>query len=292
MKTNGIISEFEYRAPKYRLIYGIMLALLLVLVVICLFPPLWVIISAGKDVEEFYRVPPTLLPKSFNPGKIVSLFKTHSFLKYYVNTFSVCIGSVVFSVVINGLMGYSLSKMKVKGAKFIFGLILASYLLPNTVSMVPVYKAIIKFPILGTNLLNTNWPMWLMAGTNAFMVIVYKGFFDDIPDSLLEAGRLDGCTDSSLFTKIVLPLSKPVMFTSVILTFNAAWGDFFWPYMVLRKKETYTIMVDIFVMQQEPTITIDTILIAIAVAIIPPAILFMFFQKNIMQGFTMSGIKG
>ena len=82
------------------------------------------------------------------------------------------------------------------------------------------------------------------------------------------------------------------MFTSVILTFNAAWGDFFWPYMVLRKKETYTIMVDIFVMQQEPTITIDTILIATAVAIIPPAILFMFFQKNIMQGFTMSGIKG
>lgn len=68
------------------------------------------------------------------------------------------------------------------------------------------------------------------------MVIVYKGFFDDIPDSLLEAGRLDGCTDSSLFTKIVLPLSKPVMFASVILTFNAAWGDFFWPYMVLRKK--------------------------------------------------------
>lgn len=124
------------------------------------------------------------------------------------------------------------------------------------------------------------------------MVIVYKGFFDDIPDSLHEAGRLDGCIDSSLFTKIVLPLSKPVMFTSVILTFNAAWGDFFWPYMVLRKKETYTIMVDIFVMQQEPTITIDTILIAIAVAIIPPATLFMFFQKNIMQGFTMSGIKG
>lgn len=124
------------------------------------------------------------------------------------------------------------------------------------------------------------------------MVVVYKGFFDDIPDSLLEAGRLDGCTDSSLFTKIVLPLSKPVMFASVILTFNAAWGDFFWPYMVLRKKETYTIMVDIFVMQQEPTITIDTILIATAVAIIPPAILFMFFQKNIMQVFTMSGIKG
>lgn len=259
--------------------------------VICLFPPLWVIVSTGKDVGEFYRVPPTLLPKSFNPGKIVSLFKTHSFLKYYVNTFSVCIGSVVFSVVINGLMGYSLSKMKVKGAKFIFGLILASYLLPNTVSMVPVYKAIIKFPILGTSLLNTNWPMWLMAGANAFMVIVYKGFFDDIPDSLLEAGRLDGCTDSSLFTKIVLPLSKPVMFTSVILTFNASWGDFFWPYMVLRKKETYTITVDIFAMQQEPTITIDTILIAIAVAIIPPAILFMFFPKNIMQGFTMSGIK-
>lgn len=292
MKTNGVISEFEYKSPKNKLIYWVMIAILLVLVVICMFPPLWVILSAGKDVDEFYRVPPTLFPKSFNPEKIVNLFKTHNFVQYYINTFEVCVGSVIFSVVINGFMGYSLSKMRVKGSKIIFGLVLASYLLPNTVSMVPVYKAIIKFPVLNVNLMNTNWPMWLMAGANAFMVIVYKGFFDNIPDSLLEAGRLDGCTDTSLFTRIVLPLSKPVMFTSVILTFNAAWGDFFWPYMVLRKKETYTIMVDIFIMQQEPTITIDTILIAIAVAIIPPAILFVFFQKNIMQGFTMSGIKG
>ena len=158
--------------------------------------------------------------------------------------------------------------------------------------MVPIYKNIVEFPLLNINLINTYWPMWLMAGANAFYVIIYKSFFDGIPTELLEAGKLDGCNDFTSFTKIILPLSKPIISTMIILSFNGAWGDFFWPYMVLKDSNMQTIMVDVYKMQQSTTVQINTLLLAIAFAIIPPIIVFIFFQKKIMNGFTMSGIKG
>ena len=182
--------------------------------------------------------------------------------------------------------------MRVSGGKIVFTIVLATYMLPTTVCMVPIYKNIIDFPVLGINLLNTNWPMWLMAGANAYYVIVFKSFFDGIPTSLIEAGKLDGCGDFRSFTHIVFPLSKPIISTIVILAFSSSWGDFFWPYMVLKKQEFQTVMVRIYAMQSDTSIGINTLLLAISFAIIPPGIVFFFCQKKIMNGFVMSGIKG
>lgn len=292
MERNGLISETGYKRMSNKIIYWTIIALLCALALICLLPVLWVLVSSLKSIEEFYSVPPTLWPKEVHFETIPELFSKYDFTRLYMNTIINCVGVIVFSVAVNGLMGYALSKMHVKGGKIIFLLIFSTYMLPTTVCMVPIYKNIIDFPVLGVNLLNTNWPMWLMAGANAYYVIIYKSFFDDIPQSLLEAAELDGCSDLQKFTKVVFPLSMPIISTMVILSFSAAWGNFFWPYMVLRKPEIQTIMVKIYAMQQDTTIGINTLLLAISFSIIPPAILFMIFQKKIMNGFTMSGIKG
>lgn len=292
IERGGLIGELDYKTAKYKTMYWIIFAILIIVSAVCLLPPIWVLVSSLKDIEEYYRVPPTIIPRSINFGKLIDLWKSHNFTRYYLNTIYVCAGTILFTIVCNGFMGYCVSKMRVKGSKVVFALILATYLLPNTVSMVSVYMNIIDFPILHTNMLNTYWPLFFMAGANAFMVIVYKSFFDGIPDALLEAGGIDGCSDFGLFWRIVLPLSKPVIFTSVILTLNAAWGDFFWPYLILKDRSKFTIMVDIFIMNRTSEIQIDTILMSIAISILPPAVMFVFFQKYIMQGFTMSGIKG
>ena len=144
--------------------------------------------------------------------------------------------------------------------------------------------------IVNLHMLNTYWPMILMAGYNAFLTIVFKSFFDGIPSALIESAQIDGCTRLGVFFRIVLPLSKAVMFTAAILSFNAAWGDFFWPLLVLKDRSVYTIMVEVYTVQQN--IAQDQALIILTFAIIPPAIMFVFFQKYIMQGMTMSGIKG
>ncbi len=292
MGRNGLISDIGYKELPNKIIYWTIIALLCILAIICILPVVWVLVSSLKSIDEFYSVPPTLWPKTFHFETIPELFSKYNFTNLYINTIINCVGVIAFSVIVNGLMGYALSKMRVKGGKIVFLVILSTYMLPTTVCMVPIYKNIIDFPVLGINLLNTNWPMWLMAGANAYYVIIFKSFFDDIPQSLLEAGELDGCSELRKFTKIVFPLSMPIISTMVILSFSGAWGNFFWPYMVLRESNIQTIMVKIYTMQQDNTIGINTLLLAISFSIIPPAILFVIFQKKIMNGFVMSGIKG
>lgn len=292
MERNGLISNINYKKTSNKVIYWTMIALLILVAVICILPVVWVLVSSLKSLDEFYSVPPTLWPKSFHFEAIPKLFRQYDFIKLYWNTIKLCAGSIVFSIVINGFMGYSLSKLHVKGGAIVFSIVLATYMIPTTVCMAPVYKNIISFPVLGINLLNTNWPMWLMAGANAYFVILYKSFFDSLPSSLLEAAKLDGCGDFGTFIHVVAPLSKPIIATTAIMSFSGAWGDFFWPYMVLKDVDVQTIMVKIYAMQGNTSIGINTLLLAIAFSIIPPAIVFVIFQKQIMNGFTMSGIKG
>ena len=293
MKKNkriGIISEIDYANKPAKILYWSLFALMCIIAFVCIAPPIWVILSSLKDTKEFYAIPPTIIPRSFNPEKIVEAWNTFDFSRYYLNTIIVTAGAIIMSVVCNGLAGFVLSKLKPKGSGLVFALILGSMMVPNTVSMVPVYQNIVSFPILGFNMINTIWPMMLMAGCNAFQTIVYKSFFDGIPSALIEAGKIDGCNEIQSFIKIVIPLSKAVVFTSMILTFNAEWGSFFWPFLVLRDKEVYTVIVEVFKIRN--SIAQDQVLMILSFAIIPPAIMFMIFQKNIMQGLTMSGIKG
>ena len=133
-----------------------MIALLILVAVICILPVVWVLVSSLKSLDEFYSVPPTLWPKSFHFEAIPELFRQYDFIKLYWNTIKLCAGSIVFSIVINGFMGYSLSKLHVKGGAIVFSIVLATYMIPTTVCMAPVYKNIISFPVLGINLLNTN----------------------------------------------------------------------------------------------------------------------------------------
>ena len=290
MKRTGIISDTNYKSPKIKVLYWILFLIMCAFAFVCLVPPLWVMLSSVKDIKEFYQIPPTLIPHSWDFGKIADAWTQYSFWRYYLNTAMLTVGSVAWSIFSNGLAGYVLSKVKPRGSKVIFWMIFASMMIPTTVSVVPVYKNIIHFPIGGFNLTNTFLPMILMAGCNAFMTIVYKSFFDGIPSSLLEAAEIDGCGKVGVFAHIVLPLSKAIIFTAIILAFNASWSDFFWPFLVLKDRSVYTVIVEIFSIKT--SIVQDQVLILLAFAIIPPAVLFMIFQKNIMQGLTMSGIKG
>lgn len=211
-------------------------------------------------------------------------------MRYYTNTVFATAGSVLFCLLFNGLAGYFFSKLKPRGSVFLFTLIVWTMLLPNTVGMVPVFSNIIDFPLLHINLTNTYWPMWLMAAVNPVVILIFKSFFDNIPQSLLEAGKIDGASKIGIFAKIVLPLSVPVIVTITILTVNAVWMDFFWPFMVLKDQSKWTVIVAIYNMRS--MMAIDMQFIALTFAIVPPVLFFIVFQKYILKGYTFSGIKG
>ena len=290
-KQTGLLTAFDFNKTSVKIGYWIMFSIVLIAAVISAFPPIWVFLSGFKDVKEFLSTPPTLFPHSFHPEKLVEVWRDLNFGRYYLNTLAAAGGDLAFCLVVNGLAGYVISRLKPKGSALVFTLILWSMMLPNSVSTVPLFMTFIDFPVLHISMVNTYFPMWLMKGANAFNVLLFKSFFDSIPMSYLEAARIDGSSDLGIFSKIILPLSKPILMVVTIFSINATWAEFFWPYLVLKDKSMYTVAVQIFKMKSLGY-AIDKYVIVLMFSILPPAVIFMFFQKYILQGITMSGIKG
>ena len=289
----GIISKFDMQNPSVKVLYGLIWFFLILAVLLCFVPPLWCMTSALKDSREFFSVPATIIPRSFHPEKLWETWEMLNFGQAYLNTIFVLCGSLIMSLVCNGMMGYVLSRLRPRGYKLVLSLVLWTLMLPQSVRQVPLFKNFLSLPILGINITESYLPMWLLAGANAFYVLIFKSFFDSIPQSLIEAARLDGCTNLGIFFRVMLPLSKPVLMVIAIFTINASWSDFFWPYLVLgSRSELYTVMVKIFYMAGSSGYSEDIQVVALIFTIIPPTILFLFFQRYIMSGFTLSGIKG
>lgn len=290
MARTGFISDTDMKTKSGKTAFFLVAAMLVIFTLICFIPSLWMMLSSIKDADEFYAVPPTFIPKKVDLAKIPAVFNKLNFVRYYWNTVIVAAGSAVFAIVPNAVTAYVLAHIKPKGAKLAFSIILAAYMIPGTIYMVPTYMNMINFPLLHISLVNTYWPMWLMAGVSAFNIILFKGFFQGIPVSLLEAAKLDGCGEVGALLHIITPLSKPVMMTVLILTIQAAWGDFFWPMILLKDEKTRTVMVAINGIKNQ--IANDQLVVALSITAIPPIIFFLIFQKYIMNGFSMSGIKG
>lgn len=290
-KASGILTPLELKKIQYKLGYWLIFSFVVLVSFVSMFPSLWVFLSSFKDVNEFLSIPPTIIPHSFHPEKLVDVWKTLNFGKYYISTIYMSLGELVFSIVVNGLAGYVISRLKPTGTRFFFMLVIWSMMLPNSVSMVPLFLSFIDFPILHVNMLNTYFPMWMMAGANAFRLLLFKNYFDTIPMSFIEAARIDGCSDLGIFLKIMLPLAKPIIMVVAIFSVNGSWEAFFWPYLVLKDKELATVAVQLFKMKSTGY-PIDKYMIALLFSILPPAIIFVFFQKHIMGGIIIGGVKG
>lgn len=284
-KDNGIIARSDLKRPQIRILYYALFIISLSITLISIAPPIWVLLSSFKDIKEF-TIEPTIIPREFDFSKFVKTWNDLKFFKYYVNSFYVVAGSVICAIVFNGLLAFALSIIKPKGSRFIYALVLGSLMVPATTSIVPLFININKLGLSGT-----FYPLWFSIGANAFYVVLYKQFFDTLPKSIIEAARIDGCNNLQIFTRIVMPLSKPITMVVAMYAVNYAWSDFLLPYLVLNNSGLETVMVRLFQFRNGKTADVD-ILRAIVFAIIPPIILFTAFQKQITQGSTHSGIKG
>ncbi|MDF2801992.1 MAG: hypothetical protein K0S61_1895 [Anaerocolumna sp.] len=291
-KNLGALNSINMRRASNKVIYWGMFTILLVIALICLLPPLWILISSLKTPKELMQIPPALLPEQFSFEKFGEIWKILHFDKFYINTILIAAGSVVTAVVLNGLAGYVISCLKPRGSVAVLTAIIWTMLLPSTLSMVPLFKNMIDLPIFGANLSNTFWPMWMCAGANAFNILLFKDSFDGLPISLVEAARLDGCGRMGVFGRIILPLSKPIIAVVSIFTVTSAWGDFLLPYLILTDRNKQTVMLQIYNLQTSSySSPVDQLLVAIVFAIIPPIIIFFFFQRFIMGGATVGGVK-
>ena len=143
---------------------------------------------------------------------------------------------------------------------------------------------------MGVSLLDTFWPMWLGAGADTFAVLLFKNAFDALSNSYVEAAKIDGCTDYGVFFRIMLPLATPVIIYESINVLSAAWSDFFTPLLVLDKNVVTPLA--IYRLQSDTGVQMNTYFMALVFASIPPFIIFAFFQKRILGGINIGGVKG
>lgn len=287
----GILTDADMKSTKYKVLYWVMFAIMIIYCLISFLPVVWIMLSGFKDVKEMYQVPATFLPKKIDLGKLALVWNELKFYRYYGNTFLMAIGAVISNIVVSGLAGYVLSRLKPKGTKLMMVLIFWIMLLPGTMSTVPLYMEFKKMPLIGINLLETYWPIWLMSAASAFNIILFKNFFDGISSSLIEAAWIDGATNMKIFFSIIIPLSTPVFIVVGMFTFNGQIGNFFWPYLLISSKEKTVLGVQLYKMKSS-NYTMDYQMLALLFSVIPQVIIFAIFQKQIMGGINIGGVKG
>ena len=289
MNTGALIAS-DMNRPKYKILYTLIVLYLIIIIAAVAFPALWMVLTCFKEPAEIASVKQSFFPKHYDFGKIWTVFSKLKLYRYYVNTIVMSLGAVVFDVVFNGLAGYVLSRLKPLGSKFYFGLVTTMLLV--TGGVVPLYMTFTDFPIGHFSMMGTYWPIWLMAGANMFNILLFKTSFDGISISLIEAAKIDGATSVKIFTKIVIPMSIPVITTVAIFTFNGNFGSFFWPLLLLPEPAQQPFGVALFRFKTDPAISMDWKMIATFFSTIPQLLVFIAFQKKIIGGINLGGVKG
>ncbi|MCE5344595.1 MAG: carbohydrate ABC transporter permease [Eubacteriales bacterium] len=291
----GAVHPYDLRNPRVKVWYSLMTIFCIFAVLMALLPVVWVLLSGFKDLKEFNRglkgadnrYHQQLWPSTLSLDGYLQAWNQMHYVRYYLNSFAVVVGSVACAMLFNGLLAYGLSRLKPRGWKLVYALIMGTLMVPATTSIVPLFINITKL-----NMGGTFYPLWLSAGASAFYVVLFKNFYDAMPGSLLEAARLDGCDNWQLFFKIVLPLSMPINVVIMIYAVNAAWSDFLLPYLVLGGTKLETVMVRLFTYRTSDRVNNMDIIRAIVFTIIPPILVFIAFQRQITQNVLSAGIKG
>ena len=299
-KTAGVITLTDLKTFKGKFAYWAIFTVLCIISLICIIPAFWTLMTGFKTSQEIYSSA-KFFPEHFTLGKALNSLKVSwkamDASRASLNTLLVCIGSTLVTLVVDGLGGYVLSRLKPTGTKLVFALIVWTMMMPSQIRIVPLYMSYISFPFVAklpgeVNLINTYWPMILGAASGAFTVMLFKNNFDTISITYVEAARIDGCGNVRIFFNIMVPLSVPIIMYVAIGSMRGPWSDFFTPYLVLNDRTRYTLPVVMFLLKTNSEVKMNTYMLCLIMSSVPGLLIFAFFQKYIVGGINVGGVKG
>lgn len=248
-------------------------------------PFIWMVLSSLKTDAEILKIPPTIWPETFTLDNFTKLFTEMDFAIYLKNTLIIEFFSF-FGLFLNAMAGYGFAKFKFKGKNKLFYLVLATMMIPGQVTMIPVYLL-----LNAAGLTNTMTGIVLPGLVGAFGIFLFRQFMSTISDDLLEAARLDGASEFYIFWRIVIPISRPVLAVQGILTFIAGWNSFLWPLIIANDEKFYTLSVGLQLLKGQYGSNYALQMAGATFMVIPIILIFMTFQKYILKGFNVSGMK-
>lgn len=269
-------------------LHNITLHLLIVMVfAMTLAPFAWMLTTSFKPDGASFAWPPEWLPEQPTLEQYHSLFARMNFGRATVNSVLVAVSVTIFGLFFNSLAGFGFAKYQFPGRQKIFGLLLASMMIPGQVAMLPLFMMFNKL-----GLLNNYLGLIIPGLTSMFGIFLMKQFMMSIPDALLDSARIDGAGEFRIFWRIVLPLTKPALATLAVFTFMGAWNDFLWPLIVMTSQSMYTLPVALANLTGEEHRTQYELLMAGSVVVIVPImIVFLAMQRFYLGGITAGSMK-
>ena len=261
--------------------------LLAALAFVSLFPLAWMLSVSFMPPGAASTLPPPLLPTAPTLENYRDLFARMGMGRYFFNSFLVATAVTVGSVAFNVMAGYAFAKLEFAGRERIFRGLIGALVIPAQVAMMPLF---LELKALG--LVNSYGGVIVPALATIFGIFLVRQSARSIPDELLEAARIDGAGELSIFLRVVVPLLKPIIVTLAVFSFLATWNDFMWPLIVLTDSEHYTLPVALASLSREHVQDNELMMAGSVVTILPVLLLFLVLQRHYIQGLLLGSVKG
>jgi multiple sugar transport system permease protein len=255
--------------------------------VVFAYPFLWMIASSLKPEAEIGGL--TLLSDRFSLHNYEQVFTRIPIARAFLNSVIVSLSATMSVVLFGSLAGYALARLRFAGRDLLYVVILFTMTLPFQITLIPQYILVVKLGLTDTYLA-------LVAPTmmTAFSIILFRQFFLHVPEALLDAARMDGCSELRILVRVIWPLSMPVVLTVSILTFMSSWNEVLWPLIVVRERTLMTMpqLVTLFTIGGEAESLLGLQLAAATLLALPVIVAYSFFQRYFIESMASTGVKG
>ncbi len=290
-ETAVSVARTSRAAPskRTRFTVGVVLinAVLILLVVLTIVPFLYMMLSAFKPNAEIFGSPITFFPKSPTVQNVQSLFADFPFVRWLLNTAIVAVLGSAFSILLSSLAGFAFAKYDFRFKNVLFMLMLATLLIPNQVLLVPQFEVIRTL-----HWFNTYEGLIIPRAVGAFGIFLMRQYTVNLPSELLDAARVDGASEFGIWWSIVLPLVRPGLAILGILSFTGLWNDFFWPLIITTDPSMFVVNLGISSLVGPYDYQYGILLSGTLLACLPVIVIFLFFQRQFIAGFTEGAFKG
>jgi multiple sugar transport system permease protein len=254
--------------------------------VLTLLPLLWMVSASLMPAGEATTYPPRLLPSAPTVEHYAALFTRLNVARYAANSACLAAAITLISLLLNSMAGYAFAKFRFRARESIFRVLLAALVIPGQVSMLPLFLLLKQM-----GCINTYWGVIIPGMASIFGIFLVRQYALAIPDSLLDAARIDGAGEFRIYWSLVLPACKPILVTLAIFTFMGTWNDFLWPLIVLTDNDMYTLPVALANLLGEHVQDTELMMAGAVLTVLPVIVLFTALQEYYIQGILSGAVK-
>lgn len=285
---------------KKRIYHKIWIVCMSLVTLIMLVPVIMMFVTSFKTMEEIKSPVFHLIPESFSIVNYVDAMASGNWGIYFRNSLMITALAVIFSLLFNSIAGYAFARLRFKGSKGLFMLLLVGLMMPPQVTMLPTFLIMAKFPLLGgnnlwgmggTGLVNTYAGLVIPLVSGSFGVFLCKQFYENFPKSLDEAAEIDGTNKWQTYFQIYLPNSKAILATLSLLKGVSVWNDYLWPLVMTNSENMKTVQLALTMFKTDGLIQWNQMMAAAVLVVLPMIVLFLCAQKYFVQGVVTSGLK-